>query len=234
MTLHLSNTSLQGLKGLVVGVANEHSIAWGCAEAFRAAGAELAVTYLNAKAEPHVRPLAESIDATLIEALDVENDAQMGALFEKISQDPNWGRLDFVLHSIAFAPLDDLHGPVLDKHSSGGVGDKVSLILAPLVAGTLAARIYGGAVVQERHRHRYEVNNAYVPRLEKSGLIISARTPNESLPEMMELPKSMHPWFFGVQFHPEFTSNPRDGHPLFTAFIEAAIKQHKLSERKEG
>ena len=119
MSLHLSNTSLQGLKGLVVGVANEHSIAWGCAEAFRAAGAELAVTYLNAKAEPHVRPLDESIDATLIEALDVENDAQMGALFEKISQDPNWGRLDFVLHSIAFAPLDDLHGPVLDTSREG-------------------------------------------------------------------------------------------------------------------
>jgi len=119
MSLHLSNTSLQGLKGLVVGVANEHSIAWGCAEAFRAAGAELAVTYLNAKAEPHVRPLAESLDATLIEALDVENDAQMGALFEKISQDPNWGRLDFVLHSIAFAPLDDLHGPVLDTSREG-------------------------------------------------------------------------------------------------------------------
>jgi CTP synthase len=88
--------------------------------------------------------------------------------------------------------------------------------------GTLAHEIYG-AQVNERHRHRYEVNNAYVPRLEKSGLIISARTPNESLPEMMELPKSMHPWFFGVQFHPEFTSTPRDGHPLFSAFIKASL-----------
>ena len=92
----------------------------------------------------------------------------------------------------------------------------------PVKAGTLAHRIYG-AEVNERHRHRYEVNNTYVPKLEESGLIISARTPNESLPEMMELPASMHPWFFGVQFHPEFTSTPRDGHPLFSAFINAAL-----------
>jgi CTP synthase len=92
----------------------------------------------------------------------------------------------------------------------------------PVKTGTLAFEIYG-AEVNERHRHRYEVNNIYVPRLEKSGLIISARTPNESLPEMMELPKSIHPWFFGVQFHPEFTSTPRDGHPLFSAFINASL-----------
>ncbi|QWE23557.1 CTP synthase [Polynucleobacter sp. AP-Jannik-300A-C4] len=92
----------------------------------------------------------------------------------------------------------------------------------PVKAGTLAHEIYGPEV-NERHRHRYEVNNLYVPRLEKSGLIISARTPNESLPEMMELPNSIHPWFFGVQFHPEFTSTPRDGHPLFSAFIKASL-----------
>jgi CTP synthase len=92
----------------------------------------------------------------------------------------------------------------------------------PVKAGTLASRIYGSEV-NERHRHRYEVNNGYVPDLEKAGLIISARTPTEDLPEMMELPESMHPWFFGVQFHPEFTSTPRYGHPLFNAFIEAAL-----------
>lgn len=117
MSVHTANTSLQGLKGLVVGIANQHSIAWGCAEAFRAAGAELAITYLNAKAEAHVRPLAESVNADLIEMLDVEDDTQMGALFEKITQE--WGRLDFVLHSIAFAPLDDLHGPVLNTSREG-------------------------------------------------------------------------------------------------------------------
>jgi CTP synthase len=86
--------------------------------------------------------------------------------------------------------------------------------------GTLASRIYG-AQVSERHRHRYEVNNAYVPQLEAQGYKVSARTPSENLPEMMELPA--HPWFVGCQFHPEFTSTPRDGHPLFTAFIRAAV-----------
>jgi CTP synthase len=90
----------------------------------------------------------------------------------------------------------------------------------PVEPDTLAARIYG-AEVNERHRHRYEVNNVYVPQLEARGLRISARTPNENLPEMMELPA--HPFFVGVQFHPEFTSTPRGGHPLFKAFVEAAI-----------
>jgi len=92
----------------------------------------------------------------------------------------------------------------------------------PVKPNTLAHSIYGSEV-NERHRHRYEVNNIYAPKLEKAGMIISARTPNEDLPEMMELPKSMHPWFFGVQFHPEFTSTPRAGHPLFLAYIRAAL-----------
>jgi CTP synthase len=96
----------------------------------------------------------------------------------------------------------------------------------PVKPGTLAARIYGEEV-NERHRHRYEVNNHYVPALEKSGLIISARTPSEDLPEIMELPPSMHPWFIGVQFHPEFTSTPREGHPLFKSYIEAAVRRHE-------
>lgn len=92
----------------------------------------------------------------------------------------------------------------------------------PIKPGTMAAEIYGKDV-NERHRHRYEVNNRFVPQLEAGGLIISARTPSEDLPEMMELPRSMHPWFVGVQFHPEFTSTPRDGHPLFKSFVEAAL-----------
>ncbi|WP_435628604.1 CTP synthase [Candidatus Ferrigenium straubiae] len=94
----------------------------------------------------------------------------------------------------------------------------------PIRSGTLAQHIYGDEV-NERHRHRYEVNNHYVPALEKAGLIISARTPSEDLPEMMELPQSMHPWFVGVQFHPEFTSTPRAGHPLFRSYIEAALRR---------
>jgi CTP synthase len=95
----------------------------------------------------------------------------------------------------------------------------------PVKPNTLASQIYG-TEVNERHRHRYEVNNVYVPRLEAAGLVISARTPTENLPEIMELPA--HPWFVGVQFHPEFTSTPRDGHPLFTSFITAALSfKHK-------
>jgi CTP synthase len=90
----------------------------------------------------------------------------------------------------------------------------------PVQPGTLAHRIYG-AEVNERHRHRYEVNNVYVPQLEASGYRVSARTPTENLPEIMELPS--HPFFIGVQFHPEFTSTPRGGHPLFTAFVKAAL-----------
>ena len=90
----------------------------------------------------------------------------------------------------------------------------------PVEPGTLGARIYG-AEVNERHRHRYEVNNVYVPTLEARGYKVCARTPTENLPEMMELPG--HPFFFGVQFHPEFTSTPRGGHPLFKSYIEAAL-----------
>lgn len=100
----------------------------------------------------------------------------------------------------------------------------------PTKKGSLAASIYGETVF-ERHRHRYEVNNAYVPKLEAAGLIISARTPNEKLPEIMELPTEIHPWFVGVQFHPEFTSNPRSGHPLFIAYVRAALAaQDKKTE----
>ncbi len=103
----------------------------------------------------------------------------------------------------------------------------------PVKEGTLAASIYGKEV-NERHRHRYEVNNAYVPKLEAAGLVISARTPTENLPEMMELPQSMHPWFVGVQFHPEFTSNPRTGHPLFIAFLKSALaRRHSLRQEKQ-
>ncbi len=93
----------------------------------------------------------------------------------------------------------------------------------PIEAGTLAAQIYGKEV-NERHRHRYEVNNHYVNQLKVAGLVISARTPTEQLCEMVELPQSVHPWFVACQFHPEFTSNPRTGHPLFKSYIEAALK----------
>lgn len=108
---------LSGKKGLIIGVANQHSIAWGCAQAFADAGADLAITYLNSRAEPFVRPLAQSVNAPIIMPLDVQNPNQMEALFEVISE--SWGELDFVLHSIAFAPLNDLHGRITDCSREG-------------------------------------------------------------------------------------------------------------------
>ncbi len=101
--------------------------------------------------------------------------------------------------------------------------------------GTIAAEIYGDKVT-ERHRHRYEANNHYLGRVEEAGLIVSARTPTEDLCEIMELPRSgdqAHPWFVGVQYHPEFKSTPRDGHPLFISFIRSALAhKHASSQRK--
>ncbi|MEN4919977.1 enoyl-ACP reductase FabI [Achromobacter spanius] len=108
---------LAGKRGLVTGIANADSIAWGCAKAFRAMGAELAVTYLNDKALPHVEPLARQVDARLLMPMNLLNDGELEAVFERITQD--WGALDFVLHSVAFAPRDDLHGRVTDCSRAG-------------------------------------------------------------------------------------------------------------------
>ena len=109
--------TLAGKKGLVVGIANEHSIAWGCAKAFQAAGAELAVTYLNAKAEQYVHPLAQQVGASVILPLDVRDDVQMEAVFDAVKA--KWGKLDFLLHAIAFAPKEDLQGRVADCSRQG-------------------------------------------------------------------------------------------------------------------
>lgn len=109
--------SLDGKRGLVVGIANDQSIAYGCARAFRALGAELAVTYLNDRAEPHVRPLAEALAAALILPCDVRRDGELEQVFDRIRE--RWGRLDFLLHSIAFAPREDLHARVVDCSRDG-------------------------------------------------------------------------------------------------------------------
>ena len=87
---------------------------------------------------------------------------------------------------------------------------------------TLASEIYGPTVT-ERHRHRYEANNHYLDRIEAAGLVVSARTPTEDLCEIMELPRAVHPWYMGVQYHPEFKSTPRDGHPLFISYVKAIL-----------
>lgn len=109
--------SLAGQKALVVGIANEQSIAWGCAQALKAQGADIAVTFLNEKAERFVRPLAEELVAEIVMPLDVAQPGQLEAVFAEITN--RWGRLDTLLHSIAFAPRDDLHGRVIDCSPQG-------------------------------------------------------------------------------------------------------------------
>jgi enoyl-[acyl-carrier protein] reductase I len=108
---------LRGKRGLVVGIANQQSIATGCARAFRAAGAELAITYLNEKARPYVQPIADTLGGEILLPMDVRIAGQMEAVFEALAT--RWGRLDFFLHAIAFAPKEDLHGRVTDCSAEG-------------------------------------------------------------------------------------------------------------------
>jgi enoyl-[acyl-carrier protein] reductase I len=108
---------LEGKRGLIVGIANENSIAWGCAKAFHAFGAELAVTYLNDKARKYVEPLAQAVKAQIVMPLDVRAAGQVEAVFERIAE--QWGSLDFVVHSIAFSPKDALQGRVADVSRDG-------------------------------------------------------------------------------------------------------------------
>lgn len=116
-TAAASATGLRGKRGLILGIANANSIAWGCARAFHAAGAQLAVTYLNAKAEPYVRPLAEQLESPLILPCDVREPGQLEDVFARVGE--HWGGLDFVLHSIAYAPREDLHARVVDCSQAG-------------------------------------------------------------------------------------------------------------------
>jgi len=111
------STSLQGKRGLVVGIANEHSIAAGCARAFCAAGATLAATYLNEKARPFVQTVTDQLDCPILLPCDVRVPGQLEAVFAQI--EATWGRLDFLLHAIAFAPTEDLHGRVVDCSADG-------------------------------------------------------------------------------------------------------------------
>ena len=117
MSLEPSNVILRGHRVLIVGIANEHSIAYGCAKAFREHGAELVLTYLNDKAKAYVEPLARKLGAELLLPLDVARPGQLEALFEEVQQ--TWGRLDTLVHSIAFAPKDDLQGRLVDSSAEG-------------------------------------------------------------------------------------------------------------------
>jgi len=145
---------LKDKKALVVGIANEHSIAYGCARAFRELGADLALTYLNDKAKPHVAPLAKELEAALLLPMDVARPGELEAVFERITRE--WGRLDILVHSIAFAPKEDLQGGLLSCSAAGfSVAMDISchsfirmaLLAAPLMkdGGTLFAMTYHGA-----------------------------------------------------------------------------------------
>ena len=118
----------------------------------------------------------------------------------------------------------DIDGSIKTRNAQSDLGGTMRLGAqdSDVTAGTLAYRIYG-TVVNERHRHRYEANVNYLQRLRESGLVISALTQREHLTEIVELPESVHPWYIGVQFHPEFKSTPWDGHPLFNAYVRAAL-----------
>jgi enoyl-[acyl-carrier protein] reductase I len=145
---------LLGKKALVLGIANEHSIAFGCARAFRKVGAELAITYLNDKARPYVEPLAQELEAPLFLPLDVQKPGMLEAVFDAVRE--RWGRLDIALHSIAFAPKDDLQGGLLNCSATGfGLAMDISChsfvrmarLAAPLMTegGTIFAMSYYGA-----------------------------------------------------------------------------------------
>ncbi|MGO4307371.1 enoyl-ACP reductase FabI [Cupriavidus sp. RAF12] len=152
--VQVPNPPLAGARVLVVGVANAESIAWGCARAFRELGADLALTYLNDKALPHVAPLAEQVGAPILMPLNVEDDAQMDALFARIAEE--WGRLDAVVHSVAFAPKADLQGGLLNSSPDGFARAmdvschsfiRMARRAVPLMSdgGTLFAMSYDGA-----------------------------------------------------------------------------------------
>jgi enoyl-[acyl-carrier protein] reductase I len=154
MTVEVPRPVLKGSKALVVGIANEHSIAYGCARAFRELGADLAITYLNEKARPYVEPLARELEAPIFLPLDVSTEGQLEAVFEAI--DKRWGRLDILVHSIAFAPKEDLQGGLLNCSAAGFARAmdvschsfvRMARLAAPLMShgGTMFAMSYYGA-----------------------------------------------------------------------------------------
>ena len=154
MTASTHRPVLEGRKALVVGVANDQSIAYGCARAFRELGADLAITHLNAKARPHVAPLAEDLGASIFMPLDVSAEGELDAVFDAIARD--WGRLDILVHSIAFAPKEDLQGGLLQCSAAGFARAmdvschsfvRMARLAAPLMTegGTMFAMSYYGA-----------------------------------------------------------------------------------------
>ncbi|WP_028213640.1 enoyl-ACP reductase FabI [Paraburkholderia mimosarum] len=154
MNLSTQNPVLKGKKALVTGIANEHSIAYGCAKAFRELGAELAITYADEKAKPHVAPLAKELDAPIFMPLNVSQHGELEAVFERIARE--WGELDMLVHSIAWAPKHDLQGGLLNCSAEGFAAAmdischsfvRMARLAAPLMknGGSMFAMSYHGA-----------------------------------------------------------------------------------------
>ena len=154
MTIEIPRPVLKGSKALVIGVANQHSIAYGCAKAFRELGADLAITYLNEKAKPYVEPLARELKAPLFLPLDVAKEGALESVFETVAA--KWGELDILVHSIAFAPKEDLQGGLLNCSAAGFATAmdvschsfvRMAKLAAPLMkkGGTMFAMSYHGA-----------------------------------------------------------------------------------------
>ena len=154
MSIEIPRPVLKGSKALVVGIANDSSIAYGCAKAFHELGAELAITYLNQKARPHVEPLARALEAPIFLPLDVSVEGELEAVFAAIGK--QWGRLDILVHSIAFAPKEDLQGGLLNCSAAGFARAmdvschsfvRMAQLAAPLMknGGTMMAMSYHGA-----------------------------------------------------------------------------------------
>ena len=151
---------LKGKKALVTGIANDQSIAWGCAKAFRTFGAELAITYLNEKAKPYVEPLAREVGAEIFMPLNVQVEGQLEAVFDAVGH--QWGKLDIGLHSIAFAPKEDLQGRVVDCSKAGFLSAmdvscwsfiRMAKLAEPLMkdGGTLSTMTYYGSQMVVEH-----------------------------------------------------------------------------------
>ncbi len=128
----------------------------------------------------------------------------------------------------------DREGHVEKRSEQSDLGGTMRLggQVCNLKEGSLARQVYGQPEIMERHRHRYEVNNTLLAKLEEKGLVVAGRAPGTDLCEMVELAHDVHPWFVGCQFHPEFTSNPRNGHPLFRAFVLAAIARQSEKDKE--
>ena len=177
-----TKVALKGRKGLIVGIANDQSIAWGCAKAFRALGADLAVTYLNERAKKHVEPLAKALDAPIFMPLDVNAEGQTEQVFERIEKE--WGRLDFLLHSIAFSPKEALHGRVVDVDRDGFLRTmdvscwsfmRMAHLAEPLMknGGTLFTMTYYGSQMVVKN---YNIMGVAKAGLEACGPLYRRRT----------------------------------------------------------